>query len=73
LTDNEINTLYEQNLLGISNAEALVTSTDKCVWGDVKLMAAADGMEYLEYSERKTRTGAEPRKAKSIRIIEQLM
>jgi hypothetical protein len=26
LADNEINTLYEQNLLGISNAEALLNT-----------------------------------------------
>ena len=79
LTDNEINTLYEQNLLGISNAEALLNTLwlfnslhfglrgcdehRKMCSGDVKLMAAADGTEYLEYSERQTKTGtgAEPR------------
>ena len=32
-------------------------------WGDVQLHMEADGTEYLEYSERqtKTRTGAKPR------------
>ena len=75
--------LYEKNLLGISNAEALPNT----VWlfnsvhfglrgckehrqmtrGDVQLPMEADATEYLEYSERqtKTRTGAKPRNIRS--------
>ena len=32
-------------------------------WGDVQLQTSADGTEFLEYTERqtKTRTGAEPK------------
>ena len=78
LTDHEINTLYQQNQLGILNAEALLNTLwllnslhfglrgcdwhRQVCWGDIKLMVAADGMEYLEYRERQTKmtTGAEP-------------
>ena len=84
LTDHEINTLYQQNQLGILNAEALLNilwlfnslhfglggcdEHRQMCWGDIKLMAAADGTEYLKYSERqtKTRTGAEPRNTRSV-------
>ena len=38
-------------------------------WGDVQLHMKADGTEYLEYSERrtKTRTGTEPRNVRAVR------
>ena len=85
LTDHEINTLYQQNQLGILNAEALLNTLwlfnslhfglrgcdehRQMSWGDIKLMAAADGTEHLEYSERQTkrRTGAEPRNIRSVK------
>ena len=38
-------------------------------WGDVQLHMEADRCEYLEYSERqtKTRTGAEPRNVRAVK------
>ena len=81
----EENILYEKNLLGISNAEALLNTVwlfnsvhfglrgceeyRQMTWGDVQLHMEADGTEYLEYSERqtKTRTGAEPRNVTAVK------
>ena len=75
----------KRNLLGISNAEALLNTVSlfnsvhfglrgseehrKMTWGDVQLHREADGTEYLEYSERqtKTRTGAEPRNVRAVK------
>ena len=61
LSDDEINILYEKNLLGISNGEALINSLclfnslhfglrgcgehRQMCWGDVQLMKDADGTE----------------------------
>ena len=72
LTDVEENILYEQKLLGISNAEALLNTVwlfnsvhfglrgcdehRQMTWGDVELHKEADGTEYLEYCERQTKT-----------------
>ena len=85
LTDVEENILYEKNLLGISNAEVLLYTVwifssvhfglrgceghRQMTWGDVQLHREADGAEYLEYSERqtKTRTGAEPRNVRAVK------
>ena len=79
ITDEEVNILYDEQLLGISNAEALLNTMwfmntkhfglggcdehRRMKWGDVQLLTDVNGAEYLEYSERqtKTRTGAEPR------------
>ena len=38
-------------------------------WGDVQLVTDLNGAEYLEYSERqtKTRTGAEPRNIRAVK------
>ena len=38
-------------------------------WGDVQLLTDVDGAEYLEFSERqtKTRTGAEPRNVRAVK------
>ena len=72
LTDQEIDVLYEKNLLGLSSGEALLNTLwlnntfhfglrgcqehrDMC-WGDVKLCEDAKGNEYLEYTERQTKT-----------------
>ncbi len=71
LTDVEENILFEKNLLGISNAEALLNTLwlfnsvhfglrgceehRQMTWGDVELHMEADGTEYLEYSERQTK------------------
>ena len=72
LTDQEIDILYEKNLLGLSSGEALLNTIwlnntihfglrgcqehrDMC-WGDVKLCKDAKGNDYLEYTERQTKT-----------------
>ena len=71
ITD-EVNILYDKQLLGISNAEALLNTMwfkntkhfglrgcdEHCrmKWGDVQLLTDANGAEYLEYSERQTKT-----------------
>lgn len=77
LTDDEVDILYGQNLLGLSSPESLLNTLwlnhthfglrgcqehRDMKWGDVKLKTSADGAEFLEYTERqtKTRTGAEP-------------
>lgn len=83
ITDEEVNILYNKQLLGISNAEALLNTMwfmntkhfglrgcdehRRMKWGDIQLLTDVNGAEYLEYSERqtKTRTGAEPRNAQS--------
>ena len=75
--------LYKKNLFGISDAEALLNTVwlfnsvnfglrgceehRQMTWGDVQLHMEADGTEYLEYSERqtKTRTAAELRNFRS--------
>ena len=85
LTDEEIDILYQKSLLGLSSAEALLNTVwlfnsmhfglrgcdehRQMCWGDIKLMTTADGMEYLEYTERqtKTRTGAEPRNTRPVK------
>lgn len=76
LTDDEKKVLYEKGLLGISSPEALLNSIwlnnsvhfglrgiqehHTMCWGDLTLNKTVDGVEYLEYNERqtKTRTGA---------------
>ena len=71
----EENILYEKNLLGISNAEALLNTVwffnsvnfglrgceehRQMTWGDVQLHVEADGTEYSEYSERQTKSRTE--------------
>ena len=68
LRDDEINILYEKNLLGISKEEALTNTLwffnslhlglrgcgehQQMCWKDVQLMKDADGTEYLHFSER---------------------
>ena len=76
LTEDEVRVLYEKGLLGISSPEALLNSLwlnnslhfglrgiqehNNMCWGDVTLNKTVDGVEFLEYNERqtKTRTGA---------------
>ena len=38
-------------------------------WGDIQLKTSADGVEFLEYTERqtKTRTGAEPKDIRAVK------
>ena len=83
MTDEEIDILYGENPLRLSNNEEVlntlwfinrlilvgevVTGTDKCVR---EKLTAADGTEYLEYTKRrtKTRTGAEPRNKRLVKL-----
>lgn len=77
LTSEELKILYEKGLLGMCSPEALLNTLwlnntlhfglrgckehrDMC-WGDVKLHKTANGVEYLEFNERqtKTRTGSD--------------
>ena len=71
LSEEDIQVLYEKNLLGISTAEALLNT----MWfnntihfglrgckehreicrGDVKLCQTSTGQEYLEFNERETK------------------
>ena len=72
LTDEEINILYEKGELGLSNPKALINilwwnntthfglrgcreNRDLC-WGDVKLRSDSSGTEFLQYTERQTKT-----------------
>ena len=85
ITDNEISVLYEKELLGTSNPESLINTIwymntihfglrgcdehRKMKWGDVQLKTDTDGTEYLEYSERqtKTRSGEDPRNIRAVK------
>ena len=66
ITDEEVNILYNKQLLGISNAEALLNTMwfmntkhfglrgcdehRRMKWGDVHMLTDVNGAEYLEYS-----------------------
>ena len=68
LSDDEINILYDKNLLEISIGEALINTLwlfnslnfglrgcgehQQMCWKDVQLMKDAGGTEYLHFSER---------------------
>ena len=68
LTDNEVDILYGQNLLGLSSPESLLNTLwlnnthhfglrgcqehRDMKWGDIQLKTSADGVEFLEYTER---------------------
>ena len=88
LSEKEVQLLYDKELLGISSPDALLNTLwfnntvhfglrgckehrDMC-WGDVKLRQTTTGEEFLEYTERqtKTRTGENPR---DIRLIKPKM
>ena len=85
LSDEEIEVLYSKKLLGTSSPQSLhntvwlnnmvhfglrggVEQRSLC-WGDITLKAEVGGKEYLEYSERqtKTRTGANPRDQRQVK------
>ena len=85
LTEEEIKLLYDKELLGTSTPEALLNTIwfnntihfglrgckehrNMC-WGDVQLRQTTNGEEFLEYSERqtKTRTGENPRDVRQIK------
>ena len=84
LTEEEIKLLYDKELLGTSTPEALLNTIwfnntihfglrgckehrNMC-WGDVQLRQTTNGEEFLEYSERqtKTRTGENSRDVRQI-------
>ena len=85
LTDEEVDILYGLNLLGSANGEALLNTVwlnntqhfglrgcqehRDMKWGDVELKTTADGLEYLEYNERqtKTRTGSQPKDTRTVK------
>ena len=85
LTEEEIKLLYDKELLGTSTPEALLNTIwfnntihfglrgckehrNMC-WDDVQLRQTTNGEEFLEYSERqtKTRTGENPRDVRQIK------
>lgn len=85
MTDEEVDVLYGQNLLGSENREALLNTLwlnntqyfglrgcqehRDMKWGDVVLKTTADGLDYLEYNERqtKTRTGVQPKDTRTVK------
>ena len=85
LTDEEADILYGKELLGLSSPESLVNTLwlnntqhfglrgcqehRDMKWGDVQLKTSADGVQFLEYTERqtKTRTGAEPKDTRTVK------
>ena len=85
LTEDDIKVLYDKGLSGKSTPEALMNRIwfnntvylglrgckehrDMC-WGDVQLGQTTNGGEFLEYTERqtKTRTGENPRDVRQIK------
>ena len=85
ITDEEVNALDDKQILGISNAEALLNTMWfmknkhfglrgcdehlRMKWVDVQPLTDMNGAEYLEYSERqtKTRAGAEPANVRAVK------
>lgn len=72
VTEEEMKAQYNKGLLGMSSPEVLLNSLwlnnslhfglrgiqehHNTCWGDVTLNKTADGVEFLEYNERKTKT-----------------
>ena len=72
LSEEDIQVLYEKDLLGSSTAEALLNTVwfnntihvglrgckkhREMCWGDVKLCQTSTGQEYLEFNKRETKT-----------------
>ena len=72
LTDEEVDILYGQDLLGCSSSEALINTIwlnntqffglrgcqehRDMRWGDVEIKETADGTAFLEYNERQAKT-----------------
>ena len=85
LTDDQVDILYGRNLLGLSSPESLLNTLwlnntqhfglrgcqehRDMKWGDIQLKTSEDGVEFLEYIERqtKTRTGAEPKDIRAVK------
>ena len=57
--------VYEHQTLGVRGCD----EHRRMKWGDVQLLTDVDAAEYLEFSERqtKTRTGAEPRNVRAVK------
>ena len=86
LTDEEVDVLYSKELLGLSSPESLLNTLwlnntqhfglrgcqehRNMRWGDVQLQTSADGTDFLEYTERqtKTRTSAEPKDTRTVKL-----
>ena len=86
ITDEEIELLYKAKALGTHSPQALINTMwlqttlhfglrggkeqrDLC-WGDIQLLQASDGSEYLEYSterQTKTRSGSDPRDTRKVK------
>ena len=85
LTEEQVQLLYDRQLLGKSTPDSLLNTIwfnntvhfglrgckehrDMC-WGDVQLRQSPNGTEYLEYTERqtKTRSGENPRDIRQIK------
>ena len=84
-TDEEVDVLYGKELLGLLSPESLLNTLwlnntqhfglrgcqehRNMRWGDVQLQTSADGTEFLEYTERqtKTRTGAELKDTRTVK------
>ena len=85
LSDGEVHILYSKNLLGLSIPDFLLNTLwlnntqyfglrgcqehRYMKWGDVQLKTTADGVGFLEYNERqtKTRTGTEPKDIRAVK------
>ena len=84
LSEEDIQVLYENNLLGSSTAEALLNTVwfnntihfglrgckehREMCWGDVNLCQTSTGQEYFEFSERETKTFS-GNEARNVRAI----
>lgn len=85
LTAKEVDILYENMLLGLHSPESLINTLwlnnyihfglrgcqehrEMC-WRDVKLLNDPEGTEYLQYTERqtKTRTGIDPKNVRKVK------
>ena len=85
LTDKDIDILYENQLLGLHSPESIVNTLwlnnsihfglrgcqehRKMFWEDVKLVKDSEGVDYLEYTERqtKTRTGTDTENTRKVK------
>ena len=77
--------MYEKGLFGVASAEGLVNTLRllntinfglrgceehrQMTWGDVKVAQETDGSDYLEYTERQTKTKSEtePRNIRTVK------
>ena len=85
LSEEDIQVLYEKDLLGSSTAEALLNTVwfnniihfglrgckehREMCWGDVKLCQTSTGQEYLEFNKRETKTTRSGNDPRDVRAI----